>query len=362
VFSNDLNRMASEEIRKEYEKRIATQTISQRGAGLEDVPVSDDSALSIRGKKDGETKIVKDKSTGKLVAYSYCANNDEWSRIGDVVTEADETSKPSKMMFEGKEYDFVFDVEMEGGDEPLKLPYNLCDHPPETARMFILRYGLPESCLDETVDFIFKNTQAYRKKEEEEHRPARFFPRPYYSEMRMNASRVVNIIREKNMQMPSDLQLSDSELKKFGTMMNLIGDDLHQKVFWTRIRDGEREIIDRMLDAWPIEHVLPVTDVCRVLAAMSSGTPSLPRTVIPWARKVLFDHGIGKDSDIPQQIIAIYILVNAMFSEDHRKIFVHEISIFEILELLQNSSQWISKTSLHLALATLAAKYVHCAS
>eukprot|EP01028_Stygiella_incarcerata_P000009 TRINITY_DN1000_c0_g1_i1.p1 TRINITY_DN1000_c0_g1~~TRINITY_DN1000_c0_g1_i1.p1 ORF type:complete len:815 (+),score=194.66 TRINITY_DN1000_c0_g1_i1:121-2565(+) len=354
VFSNVSSRMASEEVRKEYDDRISSQTISQRGLGLENIPVSDRSALMGPGKKDGEIKIVKDQTNGALVAYSYDASRGEWTRIGDVVTEADETSKPSKMTFEGKEYDFVFDVEVEGRDETLKLPYDLSDHPAEAARMFILRYGLPESCLDETVQFIYTNTQAYRK-EEDEHRPQPFFPRTYYSEVTINISRVMHAIEEKNTQIASDLRLTEVEVKKFGTMMKLIDGDLEQKKLWTRIRDGEKGIIDRMLETWPLHTVLPAADVCRILAAMSSGTPTLPRTAIPWVRKVIFDHEIGKDSEIPQQIIAIYTLANAMSSEDHRKILVNEISIFEILDLLQKSSNWILKTGLHLPLATLAA-------
>ena len=44
-----------------------------------------------------------------------------WQKIGDVV---DAVGSGRKQLYEGKEYDYVFDVDVQEGVPPLKLPYN----------------------------------------------------------------------------------------------------------------------------------------------------------------------------------------------------------------------------------------------
>jgi phospholipase A-2-activating protein len=59
----------------------------------------------------------------------------------------------------GKEYDFVFDVDMEDGKPPLKLPYNLSQNPYEAATKFIQDNEAPITYLDQVANFIIQNTQ-----------------------------------------------------------------------------------------------------------------------------------------------------------------------------------------------------------
>jgi phospholipase A-2-activating protein len=44
-----------------------------------------------------------------------------WKKIGDVV---DAVGQGRKQLYQGKEYDYVFDVDIQDGVPPLKLPYN----------------------------------------------------------------------------------------------------------------------------------------------------------------------------------------------------------------------------------------------
>lgn len=87
------------------------------------------------------------------------------------------SSSTKKKVFEGKEYDFVFDVDIQEGATPLKLPYNrggeLAFHlmltnidinyfintEPvfEVAQRFLDRHNLPLTYLDEVVRFIDQN-------------------------------------------------------------------------------------------------------------------------------------------------------------------------------------------------------------
>jgi phospholipase A-2-activating protein len=45
-----------------------------------------------------------------------------WQQIGQVV---DAIGSGRKQLYEGKEYDYVFDVDVSEGVPPLKLPYNI---------------------------------------------------------------------------------------------------------------------------------------------------------------------------------------------------------------------------------------------
>ena len=62
----------------------------------------------------------------------------------------------SKVMFEGKEYDYVFDIDADNG-LMLKLPYNLNDNPWQAAQDFIHKNELPPGYLDTIANFITKN-------------------------------------------------------------------------------------------------------------------------------------------------------------------------------------------------------------
>lgn len=44
-----------------------------------------------------------------------------WQKIGDVV---DAVGSGRRQVYEGREYDYVFDVDIKDGVPPLKLPYN----------------------------------------------------------------------------------------------------------------------------------------------------------------------------------------------------------------------------------------------
>jgi phospholipase A-2-activating protein len=59
----------------------------------------------------------------------------------------------------GKEYDYVFDVDIEDGKPPLKLPYNLSQNPYEAATKFIHDNELPITYLDTVASFITENTK-----------------------------------------------------------------------------------------------------------------------------------------------------------------------------------------------------------
>ncbi len=75
-------------------------------------------ALQVPG-KDQEVKMVRN---GELVeAYQFQQSDGKWIKIGQVV---DAVGASRKQVFEGQEYDYVFDIDI-SDDLVLKLPYNV---------------------------------------------------------------------------------------------------------------------------------------------------------------------------------------------------------------------------------------------
>lgn len=86
-----------------------------------------------------------------------CAAQGQWSNVGTVVDTVGSSGK--KVEYQGNDYDFVFDVDIEDGKPPLKLPYNLSQNPYEAATKFIANNELPVTYLEQVANFITTNTQ-----------------------------------------------------------------------------------------------------------------------------------------------------------------------------------------------------------
>ncbi len=70
------------------------------------------------GSKDQQVKMIKN---GDIVeAYQWQQSGSKWMKIGEVV---DAIGSNRKQTYEGREYDYVFDIEIAEG-QTLKLPYN----------------------------------------------------------------------------------------------------------------------------------------------------------------------------------------------------------------------------------------------
>ncbi|KAJ8700517.1 WD repeat protein Lub1 [Pleurotus ostreatus] len=154
IFSASEERWASAEDLSEYEQRVASTALPVQQVG--DVKKSDLpglEALDVPGKKSGEVKMVKN---GALVeAHQWDSASNAWQKIGDVV---DAVGQGRKQLYQGKEYDYVFDVDIQDGVPPLKLPYNVTENPYSSAQRFLAANELPLTYLDEVVRFIERNT------------------------------------------------------------------------------------------------------------------------------------------------------------------------------------------------------------
>ncbi|KAG9097450.1 hypothetical protein FRC06_007543 [Ceratobasidium sp. 370] len=109
----------------------------------------------------------------------WSAGQSKWVKIGEVV---DAVGQNRKQLFEGKEYDYVFKVDIQDGVPPLSLPYNATDNPYSAAQQFLARNDLSPEYLDQVVSFIEKNTGGVKVQSSHE------FVDPYTGASRYQAS------------------------------------------------------------------------------------------------------------------------------------------------------------------------------
>ena len=156
IFSCSTVRAASETERAAYEEELAKLALPEAGMNLGDIDPSTlkgSEALQERGQKDGQTLLVRNSAV--VEAYQWSVVEDKWIKVGDVVG----SSGSNKSTYKGKEYDYVFTVDILEGAPPLHLPYNLDEDPWFAAQKFIDDNDLSQQFLDTVANFIIDNTK-----------------------------------------------------------------------------------------------------------------------------------------------------------------------------------------------------------
>ncbi|KAF7980165.1 hypothetical protein HWV62_39631 [Athelia sp. TMB] len=154
VFSEAEARWASAADLKEYDDQVASQALpSQQVGDVKKTDLPGPEALNTPGKKSGEVKMVKNNEV--VEAHQWDSTTSSWTKIGEVV---DAVGSGRKQLYEGREYDYVFDVDIQDGVPPLKLPYNANENPYDAAQKFLAKNELPPSYIDQVVQFITTNS------------------------------------------------------------------------------------------------------------------------------------------------------------------------------------------------------------
>ncbi|THH03422.1 hypothetical protein EW145_g6267 [Phellinidium pouzarii] len=156
VFSAAEERWATTDKLKDYDDQVASQTLpSQQVGDVKKTDLPGPETLTEPGKKPGEVKMVRNGES--VEAHQWNPTSMSWQKIGEVV---DAVGSGRKQLHGGKEYDYVFDVDIQDGVPPLKLPYNVNENPYAAAQRFLAANDLPMSYLDQIVQFIERNTSA----------------------------------------------------------------------------------------------------------------------------------------------------------------------------------------------------------
>ncbi|EMG49588.1 DOA1 Protein DOA1 [Candida maltosa Xu316] len=154
VFTTDPERIASEEELTHFKESVQSSSIAEQSLdNLKKTDIPGYDALTRPGKQEGSTIMVKN-DNGTIEAHQWSGG--EWVKIGDVVGSS---STGKKKEYLGKEYDYVFDVDIKDGEPPLKLPYNVNDNPYVVAEKFLADNELPATYTEEVVRFLEKNTE-----------------------------------------------------------------------------------------------------------------------------------------------------------------------------------------------------------
>lgn len=159
VFTKDPAFMADEDTLKIYEANVNTfkaeKTKDLGGIKVNDLPGPE--SLLVEG-TDGQTRIVREKD-GRIMCYKWEAG--QWNLVGDVTgASGGDQQSSGKTLFEGKEYDYVFSVDIEDGKPAIKLPYNNGEDPYMAAQKFIHKHDLPQAYLEQVAGFIMQNSNS----------------------------------------------------------------------------------------------------------------------------------------------------------------------------------------------------------
>ncbi|XP_009954035.1 PREDICTED: phospholipase A-2-activating protein, partial [Leptosomus discolor] len=161
VFTESLERTASAEEIQAFENELSQASIDPKTGDLGDINADDlpgREHLEDPGTKDGQTRLIKNR--GKVEAYQWSVSEGRWMKIGDVVGSSGATQQTSgKILFEGKEYDYVFSIDVDESVSSYKLPYNVTDDPWLTAYNFLQQNNLSPMFLDQVAKFIMDNTR-----------------------------------------------------------------------------------------------------------------------------------------------------------------------------------------------------------
>ena len=155
IFTRSSDRQAPEAELEEFREKVASSTVAVDLGGVKKSDLPGKEFLHTPGKKNGQTAMVRDGE--KVLCYSWNSSKFEWEAVGEVVGGAGGSAGTSgKVLYQGREYDYVFDVDLDG-ENTLKLPYNCSEDPWYVAQKFIHQHDLPQTYLDQVANFIITN-------------------------------------------------------------------------------------------------------------------------------------------------------------------------------------------------------------
>ncbi|KAF1988782.1 PFU-domain-containing protein [Aulographum hederae CBS 113979] len=160
VFSRAPERQADEAAIKQFEEEVASHAVPKQALDQPNINPEQLSGPEFlqqkQGAKDGAQKMIRE-NNGDINLYTWSMSEQRWVKVGLVVGSAG--SSREKQDYMGKDYDYVFEINMEDGQPNLKLPYNVGQNPHEVAQKFLNDNELPISYVDQIVNFIVTNTQ-----------------------------------------------------------------------------------------------------------------------------------------------------------------------------------------------------------
>lgn len=159
IWTRSPDRIADELTLKHFEEAIKGMAIPKEtmGGDLKNQEFPGPEFLQNNtGKKDGHVQVIKNPDGG-LEAHIWSSAQNKWEFYGAVVDSPGSSDK--KIHHGGKEWDFVFQVDIEDGKPTLPLPYNAGENPYDGARRFLEANELPIGYLEQVAAFIVRESK-----------------------------------------------------------------------------------------------------------------------------------------------------------------------------------------------------------
>ena len=285
----------SQEALEQYNNLCEMENTQDEGNGdkqqvdINTLPSITEMAL-LKNIKDGVIRLFN--NFGKAEAYCYKESENQWQLLGEVTGQNNAPQKkyyPGDGLFKAGEYDYIFDVELEGG--MTKLPFNEGDNILMAAEKFIGRERLHKAYTDD-MKFLRSNTgkNKNRKKptitqEKDYSKPKNVQKKPnprdskpqatqHYSFPNLsyilydsvNSEGPIKKITELNSKIeendPLNKKLQDYQLKLINKVITTIGN----KNFYHNSKFGDMELKEylNLFTAWHGDLLIPIFDVFRM--------------------------------------------------------------------------------------------------
>ncbi|KAI4719113.1 PFU-domain-containing protein [Aureobasidium sp. EXF-10727] len=389
IFSRDPSRHADAESLRAFDESVSSSSIPQQTASEGQQinkeklpgPVTDyikEFLQQKSGTKEGQVQMIREED-GSVTAHTWSSAAQQWINVGTVVDAA--ASSGRKVTHEGKDYDFVFDVDITDGAPPLKLPYNIGQNPYDVASKFIANNELPMTYLDQVANFITTNTQGatlgsssqqqtqtpgadpwgsenrYRPGEAGAPEPSgdtrpRSLPQTQYlSITTANLSAIRKKVGELNDIMSADLALSPDELQALDNLVK----QLQTSPKDPKPQADQLSAVLKIATQWPSANRLPGIDLLRLSAVApsfamhtSGGEGTIVETL---AKSGVFDANTDKPNNT---MLAVRVLANIFMTEEGR--LVADGCFEDVISSTQPFSTTSNK-NLATAIATLYINY-----
>jgi phospholipase A-2-activating protein len=353
IFSRSKDRQAPASILQAFEESVKASAIPQQAVGninKHDLP-GPEFLQQKSGTKEGQVQMIKE-SNGSVSAYQWSNAASQWVNVGTVVDVAG-GSGGRKITYNGKDYDYVFDVDIEDGKPPLKLPYNATQNPYEVARKFISDNELPLSYMDQVANFIISNTQGTAIGEqqtalpgsdpwgtESRYRPGdvdvapgptasakpRVLPQTQYLAISTAQYRTIQKkLEEFNQQLIADgrkdISLNPSGLETLAATIKQLEAASGKPDDSIPLLPEGVDVVTKVITSWPVDKRLPGYDLLRIMAAASnitvSRTSSGGKTIVDiLAASDVF----SPEAPINSTMLAVRAMANLFMNSDGRTI------------------------------------------
>ena len=160
VWTRAAARMAAPDLATAFKEAVAGTSLPAQQAesmqeGDESLQYVDEDALLEPGAREGQQKFVLD-SAGVKWLYQWTSATQSWEKIGEITGQDNSGAALGKKYFEGKEWDYVFDIDIQGATA--RLPFNRGDDPWMTAHLWLGKNDLDPGFLEQVAQHIITNT------------------------------------------------------------------------------------------------------------------------------------------------------------------------------------------------------------